>query len=474
MALGGGFFSIQNKILPGAYINFVSASKASSAISDRGYVAIPFELDWGLDGDIFTATANDIQEESLKLFGYTYSHRKLKNLREVFKNAKTVYCYRLNSGIKASNEFAAARCSGIRGNDIRIVIQTNVDDESYFDVITMIDNTEVDIQVVQSIKQLKDNDFVTWKRTKQISRTTDETLVDETPIEPETPVEDIELHVTAGEPLTGGANKTEIESSDYQNFLDKAEKYSFNTLGCTSSTKEIIDLFIQYTKRLRDENGIKFQTVVYKTNADYEGIISVENNVLDENANESSLVYWVSGANAGCAINKSNTNKIYDGEYIINVDYKQSELEDAIKSGKFIFHKVIDDCRVLEDINTLTTVVDSSSINDDDDTAIVKAKSSDFSSNQVVRTLDQIGNDIAVLFNTHYLGKVPNDNSGRISFWNDLVRYGKELNTIKAIENFEPNEVIVEQGNDKKSISVIYPITPIMAMSKLYMKVVVQ
>ena len=35
MALGGGTFVIQNKKLPGSYINFVSAAKASATLSER-------------------------------------------------------------------------------------------------------------------------------------------------------------------------------------------------------------------------------------------------------------------------------------------------------------------------------------------------------------------------------------------------------------------------------------------------------
>jgi len=34
MALGGGNFLVQNKVLPGSYINFVAAAKASAALSD--------------------------------------------------------------------------------------------------------------------------------------------------------------------------------------------------------------------------------------------------------------------------------------------------------------------------------------------------------------------------------------------------------------------------------------------------------
>ncbi len=46
MALGGGTFSVQNKELPGAYINFVSAALADAALSGRGIVTMPLETDW--------------------------------------------------------------------------------------------------------------------------------------------------------------------------------------------------------------------------------------------------------------------------------------------------------------------------------------------------------------------------------------------------------------------------------------------
>lgn len=41
MALGGGTWTAQNKVLPGAYINFLSAARASAALSDRGIATVP-------------------------------------------------------------------------------------------------------------------------------------------------------------------------------------------------------------------------------------------------------------------------------------------------------------------------------------------------------------------------------------------------------------------------------------------------
>ena len=69
MALGGGTFLTQNKVLPGAYINFISVATASADMSDRGYAAMGLELDWGQEGKIFEVTNGDFQKNSMKIFG---------------------------------------------------------------------------------------------------------------------------------------------------------------------------------------------------------------------------------------------------------------------------------------------------------------------------------------------------------------------------------------------------------------------
>ena len=433
MALGGGTFVTQNKVLPGAYINFVSATRATSSLSDRGIVAMPLELDWGIDEEIFTVTSDDFEKYSTKYFGYDYTHEKLKGLRDLFKNIRLGYFYKLNKGVKASCSIATAKYSGTRGNDLKVIVTTNIDDNTKFDVVTLLDNKKVDTQIAKVITDLQDNDYITWKK-------------------------DTTLEASAGLVFTGGTNGESVTGAEYQAFLDKIESYSFNALGSLATTAEIKSLFVEFTKRMRDKVGAKFQTVLYKKNdADYEGVVSVENKVKDTGLLESSLVYWTTGAIAGCDINKSNTNKKYDGEFDVDVNYTQIQLEEALKSGKFIFHKVGDEVHVLEDINTFVSFTDD--------------KNDDFSSNQSVRVLDQIANDIATLFNDKYLGKVPNDKAGRISFWNDVVKHHKELENIRAIEDFKTDDVSVELGNDKKTVIVSDAVKVINAMSKLYMTV---
>lgn len=91
--------------------------------------------------------------------------------------------YRLNSGVKAANDYATAKYSGIRGNDLKVIIQKNVDDNSKFDVSLYLGTAQIDNQTVASAADLLDNDFVVWKKNATLA-------------------------VTVGVALTGGTNGT--------------------------------------------------------------------------------------------------------------------------------------------------------------------------------------------------------------------------------------------------------------------------
>ena len=69
MAFGGGGFTAQNKVLPGAYINFVSAARASAELSDRGTAALLLTLPYGPEGVVTSVKADYFEQEALGLFG---------------------------------------------------------------------------------------------------------------------------------------------------------------------------------------------------------------------------------------------------------------------------------------------------------------------------------------------------------------------------------------------------------------------
>ena len=97
MPIGGGTFTVQNKILPGAYINFVSMG-TNAKMGSRGVAALPLELNWGPDDKVFTMTATDFNATSLKVFGYDPTDANILLVREALKRAKSLLIYRVNGG----------------------------------------------------------------------------------------------------------------------------------------------------------------------------------------------------------------------------------------------------------------------------------------------------------------------------------------------------------------------------------------
>lgn len=428
MALGGGTFTSTNKTLPGTYHNFVSLAKAAASVNDRGVAAMALELDWGADGDIFTVTRARFENSAMELFGYNYRHEKLKGLRDLFRGAHTLYAYRLNSGEKAACALAKARCSGTRGNSLKIVVRANVDDPDRYDVDTYLDTTAVDSQSAKTVADLQDTPFVVWERAAT-------------------------LEATAGMPLAGGTNGA-VDGAAHKAFLDKSEAYSFHTMGCLSTDKETKALYQNHCIRMRDKAGVKFKLVAHGLAADHEGCDNLKNRVRDAGWPESALVYWATGISAGCPINQTNMNHKYDGEFDVVADYTQAELIDALEAGEFVLHRVGNETRVLDDNNSLVS--------------FTAEKGRQFAENQTIRVIDQRALNVARIFNTNYLGRVKNNEAGRISLWSDIVQDSEQLQTMQAIENFDEKDVVVEIGSDTKSVVVTDALQVVGTMAKLY------
>lgn len=428
MALGGGTFTAQNKKIAGAYINFMSAHTSGIVLGDRGTVAIALETDWGKSG-ITEITTDVLTKDMLKTFGYSFEDNKNLTIREIMKHAIRCLVYRLNAdGVKASGTFGTALYSGTRGNDIKIVVTANVDDSSLFDVLTYVGTTLVDKQSgIDEYSSLVDNDFVTFDKTSA-------TLV-----------------VTSADTFTGGTNST-VTGANHSAFLSAIESESYDVLTTVSTDTAIKNLYVAYTKRMIEEIGKKIQTVLYNVSADYEAIINV--------TTSADLVPWVAGAEAGCGINESLTNNTYDGELTITSSLTQTQLDEAVDNGEFVFHKVGKDYNILSDINSLVTV-----------TADKNAK---FKKNQTIRVLWQIGNDVAITWNKNYLARVQNGDAERMDFWSALVDYFNDLRKLRCIKEFNSTrDIVVEEGETDDAVAVTINIAPMLAMEKLYMTVIV-
>ena len=427
----GGTFTTYNKVLPGAYINFVSKVRASSSLGERGIVALPLKLSWGKTEQIININVEDFQKKATELLGYHYLDHNLKPLREVFKFAKDVKLFRLGSGDKATvtlNDLTVtAKCEGVRGNSFAVKIVENLDNT--FNIITLLENTEVYFETATNIDDLKasENPYLTFDG-------------------------EGDLMSTAGLHLAGGTDNV-VTNAEYTKFLELAEAESFNVLLCDSTDDTVKGLFESFTKRLRDDEGVKFVTVLHDySKADYEGIISAKN--------EPEFLYWIAGATAGASVNESLTNKVYNGEYTTSQKFTTTELKNSVQAGGFVLYDDGQSLRVLKDINSFTSFENN--------------KNSDFSHNQVIRVLDSIANDIAGVFNNQFLGKQQNDATGRDIFKSEIINYVQTLQSLGAVENFSADDVAVKKGTEKGNVVVDLSVQPVSAMDKLYMECIIE
>lgn len=331
-------------------------------------------------------------------------------------------------GVKASNIYSKAKYSGAFGNDLTVIIAEDTNNAGKFTVKTSLSGVVVDTQNnIAEISDLDDNAYLEWEETE------------------------IALSLNAGTPLTGGTNGT-VTGQSHQDLLNTAESYSFNILAYDGNDNVTKALYKAFTQRMREEIGANFQTVLYNYSANYEGIINVKNSA--------DLVPWVAGAEAGCAVNASIENMTYDGEMTVSANYTQTQLIMAMDSGELVFHKVDDDYKVLKDINSLTT--------------FTTQKGKNFGDNTTIRVNDQIGNDVAVMFNNQIMGKVQNDSEGRLYVWDKINDIMQALATARAISNYDSADLkVFAIEGDSSAIGAEIMYTPLNMLNKLYLTCIV-
>lgn len=462
----GGGWTTQNKKLPGAYINVISTSAVTPALSDRGIVAFATSMDWGPEHQVLSVTAADFQRRARELFGYSATDPRLKGIADIFKNATQLFLYRLNSatgGTKAQVKFepttgtevvvADAKWTGGRGNDLSVQIELNINSPEnptaenplIYDVTTYLGGVVVDVQTkVALIADLEDNDFLVWR--------------DATTIQ--------EMVATATGGTTAAATAEDLESA-----LTVLESYSYHVFGTdVEMTPSVGDYIVSYVKRIRDNTGAKMQAVIYAPvgigfNVDYEGIIAVQNSAIvnsegkteDGFFGKTAAVFWVAGAEAAAAVNESLTGTEYNGSFPLEVDFSEDVLETYIDNGRLAFNRSGDTIEVLRDINGLTTFTET--------------KNQDFSNNQVIRIVDQLTIETALVFNRTYKGKVQNDAIGEISLKTQIDKIYGQMQDLRAIENHTIDNLTVGPGERKESVLASSVVKPVVAMEFLYMNI---
>ena len=446
----GGTWIAQNKVRPGAYINFVSVPKPVGTLGERGTVAIGLPMTWGPHDKIIKVTGNELLTGgSLPKIGCTaFDTEESLIYRVALSGAYTALLFRTDTAgqtaaatIKENVLKVSALYDGTSGNKITIVIADSTKQVGNKVVQVLFDNLLKEEFTVGTIAALGEIE----------SEYVDFEVLDNQANIPD----------TAGTPLQGGVNG-EVNQDTYPTFWNLLNTENFQCLAMYDASPTVAPLIKDMVEIWREKRGKKVQAVVYNYNqADYEGIISVNQGFKTsvETVDTTMFMLWAASQTAGAEINESLTAAVVeDGVEIIN-PIPEDDIDEALRVGMFILSYREDGAVVVEkDINSLHTfTVD---------------KGYAFSKNRVIRCLDEIANTAMLVFNRNYCGKVSNDTKGRSQYKTELIHQIDTLVGIRAIDNFDgASDITVLPGEDVDSVVVDMIIQPVDSMEKLYMTV---
>ena len=150
-----------------------------------------------------------------------------------------------------------------------------------------------------------------------------------------------------------------------------------------------------WIKAMRDDEGCEVSGGAREPCGRQRGIINVVQGIImpgNQELTAAEVTAWVAGATAGASITTSNTGMVYAGAIDVKPRMTKSEMESAVTAGKFIFKvDTAQNVSVVYDINSLT--------------AVTVDKGKMFTKNRVIRTVDNIANDITKIFEANYVGK---------------------------------------------------------------------
>lgn len=464
MAFGGGLYTEQNKVLPGAYHKFSSENTNTTVYAERGLVGLITPTDWS-DGELtrLVVPALEVDHEgayvwprdAVKALGYSANvdapdkYNGLSDLakfapvfvREVFRNAVGCFVYPLlgSNKAKASCTLGTAKKYGERGNKLAITVTALQDKQ--FNVITLLDGQIVDEQTVSAYNELVDNDFVAFDKEATLSAT---------------------ASMTFSGGLAGTVDATEIELA-----VERLGSYGANIVCPMHKLTDVKVLNAVITQNEKYGHWMQMigehsKGLVPSGGSEYLIAPDVANDKIDLML----LFPYIAGLEAACELRTEIANRSLDSEmlrYLIDKEGMkpptQEQLELGIRAGYMMLHTVGNDWRVLNDDNTYIKYTPT--------------KDKNFHKNQVVRVLFTMANDRTGIFINEFANKAGTRELDRNAYKMRLVKSAQYFYNIGALAEFDTADITVEAGEQSDAYYVKAFTRPNLAVNKVYHDTVV-
>ena len=490
--MAGGSWKIQNKRRPGVYIN-VKADNKPVLTSSLGRLLM-FQnkpLGWGKNGVIELTPTSDF----IALTGHKSTDDVLAPVHEALKDAETVLLVNsYDSGADAAVSKdqvlkATAKYPGEQGNQISISVApglppakgVNTQDVT---ITTLFGTQEVDQQrltlPLPNAAAIKQAELTNEKQLEIHNDYVDIVFGDDQQAVTEEFANNAEdaqypLYTAIFNGLTGsavnmalvgGTNGTNKVVDTMNQYLEN-EFYAVATTAGWDEESNIHKLLVEEIKQLRENVGVKVRAVVPNTLGtvyNYEGVSTVLNGyvlndgtVITPNVAAARFAGMSASATPDQALTYTQLDDAAEAKPKLNNDKTIA----ALNAGQIVFTTRQSSRVVIEqDINSLTK--------------FTSEKSRDFSKNRIIRTLDEICTNTAQTFESSFLGKVSNNETGRSIFKANRIGYLNDLQNQNMIQNFDNADLTIEQGEDKDSVLMNLYVTPVDAMEKLYVNLVVR
>ena len=486
--MAGGTWRIQNKVRPGVYINVKGDGKpVLTTPLGRLLMFQNKPLGWGKKGIIELTATSDF----LALTGHKNTDEVLAPVYEALKDAETVLLLNdFDGGTKSTSTKAGvytinAKYEGEQGNNISVsfVPSPLVDDAKTQDitVTTLFGTKQVDQAKItlplankEAItaaeltdeKQLEvHNDYVDITFGTNPADVTKELKGNgEYPLY--TAIFNGLTQNAANVSLAGGSNGTNKVVDDMNDYLEN-EFYAVATTAGWDESSNIHKLLVEEIKLLRENVGIKVRAVVPNATGvvyNYEGVSTVLNGyVLNDGTviTPNIAAARFAGMSASATPDQALTYTQLDDAAEAKPKLNNDKTIEALNAGQIVFTTRSGERVVIEqDINSLTK--------------FTSIKPKDFSKNRIIRTLDEICTNTTQTFETSFLGKVSNNEAGRNVFKANRIGYLTGLQNQNMIRDFENSDLTLSQGDEKDAVLMELYVTPVDAMEKLYVNLIVR
>lgn len=486
--MAGGTWRMQNKVRPGVYINVRGDGKpVLTTPLGRLLMFQNKPLGWGKNGIIELKATSDFTA----LTGHNSTDEVLAPVHEALKGAETVLLLNdFTGGAKSTATKTGvytvnAKYEGEQGNNISVsfVPSPLADGANTQDVtVTTIFGTKQVDQVKITLPKASADAIAKAGLTKEDQLEVHNDYVDIT--FGTTPAEvTSELNGKGEYPLytaiyngltqsatnvtlTGGTNGTNKVVDDMHDYLEN-EYYAVATTAGWEESNNIHKLLAEEIKLLRENVGIKVRAAIPNTTGvayNYEGVSTVLNGyVLNDGTVISPNIAAArfAGMSASATPDQALTYTQLDDAVEASPKLNNDKTIEALNAGQIVFTTRAGSRVVIEqDINSLTKYTST--------------KPKDFSKNRVIRTLDEICTNTTQTFETSFLGKVSNNEAGRNVFKANRIGYLTGLQNQNMIRDFENTDLTLSQGDEKDAVLMELYVTPVDAMEKLYVNLIVR